>query len=220
MIGDRVLVEAAVDSLEHAVAAADAGVDRLELCGALHLGGITPDSALLKATLRRVSIPVFVMIRPRGGDFVYSAEEIDKMLVAIEMVRNTSTAGIVTGALTRDFHLDLDTMQRLVDATGDLPITFHRAFDRISGSHDLNPLIELGVTRILTSGGKSSALVGADNIEALVRAAGADLTILAGGFVRARNVREVVRRTGVTEVHSRFVDAREMRQLVIRAGNI
>ena len=220
MSGERILVEAAVDSLGHAIAAADAGVDRLELCGSLRIGGITPDRALLKAVLHRVSIPVFVMIRPRGGDFVYAPEEIEKMVNDIAMVRDTAAAGIVTGALTREFHLDLDTMQQLVDAAGDLAITFHRAFDRLSDGHGLNPLIELGVTRILTSGGKSSALVGADNIERLVRAAGADITILAGGFVRARNVREVVQRTGVREVHSRFVDAREMRNLVVRAASI
>jgi copper homeostasis protein len=215
-----ILVEAAVDTLEHAIAAADAGVHRLELCGSLHLGGITPDAALLKAALRRVSIPVFVMVRPRGGDFVYAPEEIEKMLLAIEMVRGTSAAGIVTGALTPDFHVDLDTLRQLVDAAGDLAITFHRAFDRRSDGYELKELIELGVTRILTSGGKSSALVGADRIAALVRSAGEEMTIVAGGFVRARNVREVVRRTGVTEVHARFTDASEMRNFVLAAGQL
>jgi copper homeostasis protein len=220
MSGHGILVEAAVDSLDQAIAAADAGVDRLELCGSLRIGGITPSAALLKTALRRVSIPVFVMIRPRGGDFVYAPEEIENMLIAIEMVRGTSAAGIVTGALTRDFDIDVDAMQQLVEAAGDLPITFHRAFDRIEGGGELNQLVELGITRILTSGGKSSALVGADSIAGLVTAAGADITIVAGGFVRARNVREVVRRTGVREVHSRFVSPREMRQLVTGAQNI
>jgi copper homeostasis protein len=220
MSGDGILVEAAVDTLDQAVAAADAGVDRLELCASLRIGGITPNRGLLKAVLARVSIPVFVMIRPRGGDFVYAPEEIDKMLLAIEMVRGTSAAGIVTGALTRDFQIDHYVMQQLVEAAGDLPITFHRAFDRISNGDDLDQLVELGIARILTSGGKSSALVGADSIASLVKGAGADITIVAGGFVRARNVREVVRRTGVREVHSRFVSPVEMTQLVAGARNI
>jgi copper homeostasis protein len=220
MSGERILVEAAVDTLAQAVAAADAGVDRLELCGSLRIGGITPDRALLKAVLQRVAIPVFVMIRPRGGDFVYSPEEIETMLRAVETVRKSSAAGIVTGTLTRDSELDLESMQELVEAAEDLPITFHRAFDRMSYGDDIDQLVELGVKRILTSGGKSSALVGADSIAGLVRRAGDDITILAGGFVRARNVREVVRRTGVREVHSRFVDAREMRNLVVGARTI
>ena len=220
MSGHEILVEAAVDSLDQAIAAADAGVDRLELCGSLRIGGITPSAALLKTALRRVSIPVFVMIRPRGGDFVYAPEEIENMLVAVEMVRGTSAAGIVTGALTRDSRIDLDTMQQLVEAAGELPITFHRAFDRLSHRDDLSQLVELGLARILTSGGRSSALVGADAIASLVLGAGVDITIVAGGFVRARNVREVVRRTGVGEVHSRFVSPLEMRQLVVAARDI
>jgi copper homeostasis protein len=220
MKNEHILVEAAVDTLRHAIAAADSGVDRLELCGSLRIGGITPDIALLKAVLHRVSIPVFVMIRPRGGDFVYASEEVERMVLDMEKVRSTSAAGIVTGALTRDFQLDLEVMQVLVEAAGELPITFHRAFDRMSQEDELNQLIELGIARILTSGGRSSALVGADSIAALVRRAGSDLTIVAAGFVRARNVREVVRRTGVSEIHSRFVDSREMRNLVVGARNI
>jgi copper homeostasis protein len=209
------LVEAAVETLEAALAAERAGADRLELCVNLDDGGTTPSTGLTAAVIDATKLPVFVLIRPRAGDFVYSDEEIDLMLREVEAAGIIGVAGIVTGALTSDHTVDAGQTRALIEAAAGLPVTFHRAFDSAINTPDaLEQLIDLGVTRVLTSGGAPTALEGADVIAALVNQAGDRISIVAGGGIREHNVSELTRRTGVREVHTRFVGEARMKDLV------
>ena len=162
-----------------------------------------------------------MLIRPHTGDFVYSVEEIETILEDIEAARDLGVDGIVTGALTAKGRIAVAETRAFVEAAGGLPVTFHRAFDVVvDSSQALEELIDIGVRRILTSGGKSTALDGADAIVKLVDQAGDRITIVAGGGIRENNVREVIERGRVKEVHSRFVDERGMHRLtsLARAG--
>ena len=199
------LVEAAVDTLESALSAERAGAGRIELCASLSDGGITPSAGLLAAVVEGCRIPVFVMIRPRGGSFVYADGEIDVMVRDMEVAKAMGAAGIVTGALTPNGTIDLERTCALVRGAGGLPVTFHRAFDFATKSADsLDQLIESRVARVLTSGGANTALEGASRISALVNQARGRIAIVAGGGVRENNVREVITLTGVKEVHARI----------------
>jgi copper homeostasis protein len=199
------LVEAAVDTLLSAMRAERAGAGRVELCASLGDGGVTPSAGLIAAVLEHVSVPVFVMIRPRGGGFVYTADELRVMFRDIEQTRALGAAGIVCGALTPEHHLDIEQTRRLVESAAGLPVTFHRAFDF---TRDLRASLEdamrAGVTRVLTSGGRATALEGADMIATLVANASGQIIVVAGGGIREHNVREVIERTRVREVHARI----------------
>lgn len=198
------LVEAAVDSLAAALAAEEAGADRLELCGDLDAGGVTPPAELQREARRRSRLPLFTMIRPRAGSFVYSAGEIDAMLAAIAEARSLGASGIVTGALAPSGGADLDAMRRLVAASRPLPVTFHKAFDRLADLDlGLEALVALGVDRVLTSGGAPTAAEGTAVITHLARRAGGRIIIVAGGGVNGADVPALVRLTGITEVHAR-----------------
>ncbi len=204
-----VVIEACVESLEAALAAERGGADRLELCANLDVGGTTPSGELLAAVKSRVGIPVFTMIRPRGGSFFYTAADRDETRRDIAAVRERGADGLVLGMLDERGRVDVPGMRDvLADADG-LPVTFHRAFDEIADQHAaLEVLMELGVGRVLTSGRAASALEGADAIKALVEHAGERIRVMAGGGVRAHNARELVRLAGVSELHARCeVDA-------------
>jgi copper homeostasis protein len=210
-----ILVEAAVETLEDALAAERVGANRIELCAHLSVGGTTPSAALIAEVVAQTRLPVFVMIRPRGGDFIYSSDEIDLMTRDIGVAVSKDACGIVTGALTSDGRVSLERMRGLIEKAAGLPVTFHRAFDVAANPGDaLEQVIELGVSRILTSGGATTALQGADAIAALVAQAGRRISIMAGGSVREGNVRELIQRTGVKEVHARLVDEAGMRSTI------
>ena len=201
-----ITIEAAVESVETAVAAEGEGAGRIELCANLGVGGTTPTADLIAAVLEKTQLPVFVMIRPRGGSFVYSTAEIAEMTRDIERARTMGIGGLVTGVLEPDGGVDVDRTRSLVESAAGLPVTFHRAFDRVRNLPDaLEQLVEIGVTRVLTSGGAPTAVDGASAIAALVAQARGRIVILAGGGVREHNVRDLVTRTGVGEVHSRDV---------------
>jgi len=204
------LVEICVDDIAGALAAEQAGADRIELCAALSEGGITPSIGLVGRVLAQIRhIGVQVLIRPRGGDFLVSPDECEVMQADIAAIRALTRApavalGFVLGALTPDRKIDEPVMRRLVTACGDTPVTFHKAFDFVQDfSAALTLLADLGVRRILTSGGKASALEGTAILDALVRQAAGRITIIAGGGVRAANVRAILAATGVGEVHLR-----------------
>lgn len=209
------LIEAAVETLESSLAAERAGADRIELCDNLDEGGTTPDGGLVAATVERIRLPVFVLIRPRAGDFVYSVNEFEVMIRDIELTRTMGIAGIVTGALDARGRVDVRRTRSLVKAAGGLPVTFHRAIDSAADlSVALDDVIEAGFSRVLTSGGAATAREGVDAIAALVLQARERVSIIAGGGIREHNVREVIARTGVREVHGRLVDEAQMRGLV------
>jgi copper homeostasis protein len=209
------LVEAAVETLESSLAAERAGADRIELCDNLDEGGTTPDGGLVAAIVERIRLPVFVLIRPRAGDFVYSASEFEVMIRDIELTRTMGITGIVTGALNAGGRVDVKRTRSLVKAAGGLPVTFHRAIDSAADLPvALDDVIEAGFSRVLTSGGAPTAREGVDVIAALVLQAQERVPIIAGGGIREHNVREVIARTGVHEVHGRLVDEAQMRGLV------
>jgi copper homeostasis protein len=197
------LLEVCVETIDEAIAAAHSGADRLELCACMSEAGTTPSIGFVRAVLDQVSIPAFVMIRPRGGDFTYSERELDVMRRDIDAMKHVGAHGIVSGVLEDTREIDKEATRSLLEAARPLPFTFHRAFDLAPElERALEVLRSLGVHRVLTSGGASTAIVGAHAIARLARQAG-DTTLLAGGGVRAAHVAELVRASGVTEVHSR-----------------
>ncbi|HEX7595966.1 MAG TPA: copper homeostasis protein CutC [Gemmatimonadaceae bacterium] len=209
------LVEAAVETLDSALAAERAGADRIELCDNLGEGGTTPDGGLVAAIVERIRIPVFVLIRPRAGDFFYSESEFDVMMRDIELTRTMGIAGIVTGALNANGRVAVKRTRSLVKAAGGLPVTFHRAIDSAADLPvALDDAIDAGVSRVLTSGGAATAREGMDVIAALVKQARERVSIVAGGGIREHNVRQVIARTGAHEVHGRLIDEAQMRELV------
>jgi copper homeostasis protein len=200
-------IELAVESLAAAQAAAVGGADRIELAPNLAVGGLTPSDELATRVLAAVNVPVFTMVRPRAGDFVYSADEVATMCDMIERLCALGVHGMVAGALTDSREIDRLATAALVSAAAGLPFTFHRAFDRtVDLSAALEQLIDLGVTRVLTSGSAPTALEGNARLRALVEQSAGRITILAGGGVRAANVRDVVSLTGVSEVHTKLID--------------
>jgi copper homeostasis protein len=213
-----VLVEACVDSVASALAAERGGARRLELCDNLFDGGTTPSAGMISAVKAAVHIPVFVIVRPRGGGFVYSREELAVMRLDIEAARMLGADGIVLGALTADASVDAEHLRPLIDAGGELPVTFHRAFDLTRDlSEALEALAQLGIQRVLTSGGAPTALDGVQTIRALARQAERRVTVMAGGGVREETVQELVHRSGVREVHVR--GTRPARAEMKGAGN-
>lgn len=199
------LVEACVDSVESALAAERGGAARLELCDALFDGGTTPSAGMIAACRERVSIPLFVIIRPRGGGFVYTDAELDVMRRDVSAARDLGADGVVVGALRPDGSVHVEQTAALVAAARGMSVTFHRAFDF---TPDLGAamavLISLGVHRVLTSGGAATAREGVPALAALVRRAERRIVVMAGGGVREENVRGIVDATGVREVHVRL----------------
>jgi len=199
------IVEACVDSVESALAAERGGAGRLELCDALFDGGTTPSAGMIAACKAAVSIPVFVIIRPRGGGFVYSDAELDVMQRDVVVARELGADGVVIGGLRPDTTIDLELVHLLVEAARELPVTFHRAFDLTPDLEaSLDSLAEAGVRRVLTSGGAPTASDGATVLADLVRRAGSRIIVMAGGGVRENNVRNLVSVSGVREVHVRL----------------
>lgn len=198
------MLEACVDSVESALSAQAGGADRVELCDNLLEGGTTPSAGLIALCCERLRIPVHVLIRPRGGDFVYSELELDVMRRDIAVARQHGAAGVVLGALLPDGAIDVPHMRALIAAARPLAITFHRAFDfTVDPDQALDDLIALGVDRLLTSGQAPTAVEGTGILARLVRRAAGRITIAAGGGVAEETIVRLVEQTGVDEVHVR-----------------
>jgi copper homeostasis protein len=201
-MGTPVLVEACVDSVESALAAARGGAHRIELCANLIEGGTTPSAGTLAVCRAGLDIPIFVLVRPRGGDFLYSAAERAVMLEDIRRAKAAGAHGIVTGVLSADGEIDVDHTRELIAAARPLQVTFHRAFDVCrDATSALETLVALGVERVLTSGQAATAPEGAETIARHVRQAAGRIGVLPGGGVTPDNVAPLIRATGVTEVH-------------------
>lgn len=204
------IVEICVEDVVGALAAEAAGADRVELCAALALGGISPSLGTVSValrTLRRVALRV--MVRPRGGDFSYSAVEESVMLADIEALRSLPNPhglrlGVVLGGAAGST-LDIPLLRRLMRACGPLPVTVHKVFDEVADQAGaLEELVELGVDAVLTSGAAPTALEGVGRLAELRALAAGRIQVMAGGRVRASNVREIVAATGVSAVHMRL----------------
>lgn len=199
---EPVIVEVAVESATGALAAAAGGAQRLELCQALDLGGLTPSPGLVAVVKAAVTLPVFVMIRPRPGDFLYDDGEFAAMRRDVEALRRAGADGFVTGVLRADGEVHAPRLTELVAAAGGAPVTFHRAIDVAAApERALESLVAAGVARVLTSGQADTAAAGVVAIRSLLLAAAGRLVVMAGAGVRDGNVRELVAASGVREVH-------------------
>lgn len=197
------VLEICVESVASAVAAELGGAQRIELCSNLFEGGTTPAAGLLSVVRRRVSIDVAVMIRPRGGDFLYSEDEFEVMQADVEQAQGLGADAIVLGMLNADGYVDVERTRRLVELARPLPVTFHRAIDMSADLMAcLEQVIEAGAQRVLTSGGAQSALEGSGRIRELLAASAGRIAIMAGSGITEANAREIAQATGVREFHA------------------
>ena len=195
-------LEVCVESIGDVITAQSGGADRVELCGSLLEGGITPSHGFIAAALERASVPVSVMIRPRGGDFVYDAPELEVMRRDIELVRELGGSGVVLGVLREDGTIDAPRTRELVEHARPLEVTFHRAFDMTRDLREaLDVLLDVGVRRVLTSGGARSVPEELDAIAEFVKRAGDRMSVMPGGGITEENLREVIARSRASEYH-------------------
>jgi copper homeostasis protein len=195
-------LEICTNSYQSAKNAQDAGAHRIELCQELSVGGVTPSYGLLKKVLENLKIPVFVLIRPRGGNFVYSKAEFDIMKTNIQLCKDLGCHGVVSGVLNSDKTIDLKRTKELIELSQPLPFTFHRAFDgTVSPKLALEQLIDLGVERVLTSGQETAAEKGLELLNELHKNSKGRITILAGGGISVENVKKF-KAIGLKEIHA------------------
>ncbi|XP_069697542.1 copper homeostasis protein cutC homolog [Periplaneta americana] len=198
------MMEVCVDNVESALNAYHGGASRLELCVALSEGGLTPTPGLLRMIKSIVTIPVFVMLRPRGGDdFVYSCQEVEVMKYDASILKESGADGFVFGALTPCGEIDKNACREILDIVSPLPTTFHRAFDIC---HDIQAslatILELGFSRILTSGQELTAEKGIPVLKKLILDANERITIMPGAGITKSNVADILRQTGAREFHA------------------
>ena len=196
-----VLLEVCIDDLAGLEAAVEGGADRVELCSALALGGLTPSAGLMEIAAT-FDIPCNAMIRPRAGNFVYSEEEIDIMLADIEAVRHAGLAGVVLGASLTDGRLDRMVLDTLAKAAKGLDLTLHRAFDLVPGIPEAVEIaVKLGFSRILTSGGAKTAAEGLAGLKQAIDAASSRISIMPGSGISADNAAKFFE-LGISEIHA------------------
>lgn len=196
-------IEIATSDFPSSLAAAQGGADRIELCNNLHEGGTTQSLGTIKLCREKLEVALFPIIRPRGGDFFYSADEYEVMLRDVQLCRQLSCDGVVIGLLNPDGSIDIERTKKLVDLAYPLDVTFHRAFDRCRDPFEaLEQLIDAGCTRILTSGQQPAAPDGAGLIAELVKKAEDRIAIMPGSGVRKENILALAQNTGAVEFHS------------------
>ena len=200
---NKILLEICAGSLASALAAAEGGADRVELCSALPLDGLTPGAGTLIEAKRLLSIPVHVLIRPREGNFVYSQQELKVICADIEAARDLGADGIVCGALDQWGNIDVAATEQMIKASQELPFTFHRAFDRCNNPLEaVRLLIEMGVNTLLTSGQAETAVLGKNLIKELVDTAWPKgLTVMPGAGINASNITPLAVETGARVIH-------------------
>jgi copper homeostasis protein len=195
-------IEICVDSIEGALAAQAGGADRVELCDNLMEGGTTPSAGCIRVVRRHLTIGLQVIIRPRGGDFLYSERELDVMREDVRLAKEYGADGVVIGCLTADGGIDRERTAELMALARPMNVTFHRAFDMCRDAQAaLEEVIRLGVDRVLTSGQEASCVEGLEVIAALQKQAAGRIIVMPGGGITLRNVRKIVSATGVAEVH-------------------
>ena len=190
-------------NIESCIIAAQCGASRIELCASPEAGGTTPGYGTIKYAIEHINIPVYVMIRPRGGSFVYSPPELEIIENDIKACKSLGCKGIVTGILTPDNNIDTEKIKRMVTLAYPMGVTFHKAFDETTDMQQaLEDIIATGCGRILTSGLCPTALAGAANISKLIAQAAGRIVIMPGGGVRSANIEEIALKTDALEYHT------------------
>lgn len=197
------LLEIACFNLESAIIAQNAGADRIELCVNYSEGGLTPDFKLITEIKSKINIPVHVMIRPRKGNFVYSENEISEMKAAIEICKQGGVEGIVFGCLTNDNQIDNHACKQLIQQANRLTLNFHRAFDQCDNLNlSIKQLIDLGINRVLSSGGCAEALQGKEQLSQWQSEYKDLIILMPGGGIRSSNLHDLMQTTHCSEFHS------------------
>ena len=197
------IIEIACTDFNTAVSAAKGGADRLELCSALSEGGITPSFALIKMCRDKIAIPLFPIIRPRRGDFLYSDDECNIMREDVRLCKQTGCDGIVVGFLQKDGSIDKEKTKKIVEIAYPLEVTFHRAFDRCRDPFEaLEDIVEAGCQRILTSGQQTTAMEGVVLISELIKKADNRIVIMPGSGINPSNIFQMAQQTGAVEFHA------------------
>ena len=198
--------EACVESFEKALEAQSNGANRIELCENLAVGGTTPSYGTVKICLEKLKIPIFPMIRARGGNFVYSKDEIEIMKEDIKIFKELGVKGIVLGCLTSDNKIDLELTKELVDLAYPMEVTFHKAIDEILNPLDyIDDLVNIGIKRILTSGGEATALEGKDLINEMIKKSNGRLKIVVAGKVTKGNLNGLSNLISADEFHGKLI---------------
>lgn len=201
------ILEIACFSAEDAITAQNAGADRIELCEDYSVGGITPNENVISFARKNLQIDLFVMIRPRGGNFIYSNEEFEEMKEQILLCKEINCNGVVFGMLNERNQVDQKRNSELVQLAKPMQCTFHKAFDETDNALEaLEDIIACGFTRILTSGQKPTATEGVELIRQLIEKAKSRIVIIPGGGVRSENISELLEKTGATEIHSAAIN--------------
>jgi len=196
------LIEVCVEGIDGLVAAQQAGADRVELCASLAEGGITPSLGTVRAALAVANVPFHVIVRPRGGDFLYSEREFATMLDDVAALRDMAVAGVVVGCLTADGRIDEARMSALVSAAGPLAVTCHRAFDMTADIEEaIEALVRCGVGRVLTSGQRDTAVEGLDTLRRTVAVAAGRIKVMACGELDETTIARVLHESGADELH-------------------
>ncbi|WFR94675.1 copper homeostasis protein CutC [Rhizobium tumorigenes] len=196
------LLEVCIEDSAGLAAAIDGGADRIELCSALAIGGLTPSAGLMREAGQR-QLPCYAMIRPRAGNFVWSPEDMEVMYGDIDIARSAGLAGVVLGASLPDGRLDRESLDKLVHHARDLGLTLHRAFDLVPDWRDaIEIAVDLGFERILTSGGKVTAPDGIEELETLVELAAGRISIMPGSGINPQTVSTLIPRLKITDIHA------------------
>lgn len=204
---NQYIKEACVGSLEEAIAAEKNGADRIELCAELHIGGTTPSLELIRQAKERLNIPIRVMIRPRGGDFTYSAEELEVMEESIEVCKAIGVEAVVFGVLDTNRQLDLVQISRLTNSAKPLKVVVHKAIDVTPDPvAALQSLCTIeGIDTVLTSGGGETAFQGAENLKEMLKIGGTDLEVMPAGKVSEENLEELHQLLGARAYHGKKI---------------
>lgn len=204
---NRMIKEACVETFEEAKLAEERGANRIELCSDLANAGLTPSFDLMRKTCLELNIPVITMVRPRAGNFVPTKKEVEQMKEDIDLAKEAGAAGVVFGLLTNKNKIDIENTRVLAEYAKPLPVTFHKAIDELENPVDgVRDLLQIeNIKRILTSGGKPTAMEGQEVIRKMIKAAGDKITILVAGKVLNSNVVEIQKITKVEELHGRRI---------------
>lgn len=218
-MSNNIKIEICAGSIESAIAANKGGADRIELCSALSEGGITPSAGIIEYVCDNLSIPVFILIRPRTGDFNYSRADYEAMKKDILFAKRNGAKGIVTGMLNTDGTIDTCRMKDLIEMASPMQVTFHRAFDMTRNPVEaLEEIINLGCHRILTSGQANNAIEGADLLAELVKIAGQRIIIMPGSGINLSNFSNLAEKSKATEFHLSATRSFKSRMSFLKTG--